>query len=107
MLTRNAIGVTLVTDEKPNDFRRCGMEKDLRVQIKALEASLPPLPPEQAELLKRASQELAASGIAERVLKAGDQAPDFTLPDAVGRPVNLNKALEKGPTVVTFYRGMW
>ena len=83
------------------------MEQDLRSQIKALEKSLPPLSPEQAELMKRASQELAASGITERVLKVGQQAPDFSLPNPVGSLVTLSAALKKGPVVLTFYRGIW
>jgi hypothetical protein len=83
------------------------MEADLRSQIRALEKSLPSLPAEQAELLERASRELADSGITERVLKTGAQAPDFTLPNAVGVPVNLQTFLNKGPVVVTFYRGIW
>jgi peroxiredoxin len=83
------------------------MEPDLRSQIQQLERSLPPLSPVNAELLERSSRELAVSGITERVLKVGEQAPDFTLPNAVGRPVSLGRALEKGPVVVTFYRGIW
>lgn len=83
------------------------MEKDLGSQIKELEQSLPPLAPEQIELLERASQEVTLSGITERVLKAGDQAPDFVLPNAVGVPMALGAALESGPVVVTFYRGIW
>jgi peroxiredoxin len=83
------------------------MEPDLRSQIKELEHSLPPVAPEQAELLERASRELAFSGITERVVKQGEQAPDFTLPNAVGIPVGLSAALQSGPVVVTFYRGIW
>jgi peroxiredoxin len=83
------------------------MEPELRTQIQELERSLPPLAPEQARLLEKAAQELALSGIAGQVLKAGDQAPDFTLPNAVGRPVTLDSALQQGPVVVTFYRGAW
>lgn len=83
------------------------MEPDLKSQMKALEASLPPISPEQSELLERASRELALSGVTERVLKAGDQAPDFTLPNAVGRPVTLSASMKQGPVVVTFYRGIW
>lgn len=83
------------------------MAQDLRSQIAELERSLPQLPPEQAELIERASRELSDQGIAERVLKAGAQAPDFTLPNAVGRPVALGAALARGAAVVTFYRGMW
>lgn len=79
----------------------------LRSQILMLEQSSPPLEPEKAELLQRAALELSLSGITERVLKTGDQAPDFTLPNPVGVPVTLSRALESGPAVVTFYRGMW
>jgi hypothetical protein len=35
--------------------------------------------------------ELAVSGITQRALKAGDRAPDFSLPDARGRYVRLNR----------------
>ncbi|GFO68045.1 alkyl hydroperoxide reductase [Geomonas limicola] len=83
------------------------MEPELRTQIEELERSLPPLPPEQSQQLEDAARELALSGIAERVLKAGVQAPDFTLPNAVGRPINLEQALRGGPVLVTFYRGIW
>jgi peroxiredoxin len=37
----------------------------------------------------------------------GAKAPDFTLPDAHGKPVTLAALLAKGPAVVTFYRGGW
>jgi len=83
------------------------MDQELRTQIEELERSLPPLPPDKAQLLEKAAQDLQRSGIADQVLKAGAQAPDFTLPNAVGKPVNLDKALSSGPVVVTFYRGIW
>jgi peroxiredoxin len=40
-------------------------------------------------------------------LQSGDVAPDFVLPDALGRPTGLGAALEMGPVVLTFYRGEW
>ncbi len=40
-------------------------------------------------------------------LAVGDRAPDFTLPDALGRPLSLADLLAEGPAVVTFYRGEW
>jgi peroxiredoxin len=40
-------------------------------------------------------------------LKAGDRAPDFTLPNGLGRPVSFSESLRQGPAVVTFYRGGW
>lgn len=40
-------------------------------------------------------------------LDLGLKAPNFTLPDSVGKSVSLDDLLEKGPVVVTFYRGNW
>ena len=40
-------------------------------------------------------------------LAVGDAAPDFTLPDAMGRETRLSDLLASGPVVLTFYRGSW
>ena len=56
--------------------------------------------------IKEDTSDLDASGVA-RGLAVGDAAPNFTLPDALGRPVTLSDLLEKGPVVLTFYRGEW
>ena len=41
-------------------------------------------------------------------LQTGDKMPMFLLEDAAGKaPHDLAKLLEKGPVVVTFYRGSW
>ena len=82
------------------------MEGDLRTQIREREKSLP-LSAQQADLLEKAYLEIGQSGIAARVPKAGEEAPDFTLPNAVARPISLSGALAAGPAVVTFYRGIW
>jgi len=37
------------------------------------------------------------------MLKAGDSAPDFTLPDQDGGPVHLAELLAKGPVLLYFY----
>jgi peroxiredoxin Q/BCP len=37
------------------------------------------------------------------VLKAGDKAPDFTLPDQDGRPTQLSALLTEGPVLLYFY----
>ncbi|MER3601988.1 MAG: peroxiredoxin [Nitrososphaerota archaeon] len=37
------------------------------------------------------------------MLRAGDTAPDFELPDQGGRPVRLSRLLQKGPVVLYFY----
>ncbi|MEM9016753.1 MAG: peroxiredoxin family protein, partial [Verrucomicrobiota bacterium] len=47
------------------------------------------------------------AGVVESARKAGDKAPDFTLPNAKGVEVSLATELEKGPVVLTWYRGGW
>ncbi len=60
-----------------------------------------------AAVMEKATEDLIRSGIVERARKRGDQAPDFTLPDATGELVRLTDLLARGPAVVTFYRGTW
>jgi peroxiredoxin len=64
-------------------------------------------PPEVVAVMRKATADLIASGQAERALKAGARAPEFALPDAHGRTVRSADLLQKGPLVVTFYRGVW
>jgi AhpC/TSA family len=65
------------------------------------------LPPEALPIMHRATEDLRHSGIIERVLKIGDRVPEFALPNAQGQIVSSAKLLEKGPLVVSFYRGVW
>src|SRR6266404_6026343 len=60
-------------------------------------------PPEIHPIMERATRELIASGLARRALKAGDKAPDFTLPDPNGRAVSSAAFLADGPLIVSFY----
>jgi len=72
-------------------------------------AGKPPFnaPPEIHPVMERATAELIASGQAGRAIKAGDHAPPFRLADQDGNEVSSSTLLEKGPLVVTFYRGVW
>jgi uncharacterized peroxidase-related enzyme len=73
------------------------------------EAGKPPykVPYTVIETMHRATAELRASGLAERALKVGDKAPDFTLTDQEGNSVSSAALLKHGPLVVSFYRGVW
>jgi hypothetical protein len=64
-------------------------------------------PPEALEVMHRATNDLRQSGILDRVLKEGALAPDFSLSDSQGRMVQAKELLEKGPIVLSFYRGAW
>lgn len=65
------------------------------------------VPKEVMTVIDSATEELVGSGIAERCLTKGDKAVDFTLPDSYGKDVSLTSILEKGPVVLSFYRGGW
>lgn len=41
------------------------------------------------------------------LVAVGQPVPDFTLPDAAGRPVTLSDYRGKKPVVLVFYRGYW
>jgi peroxiredoxin len=65
------------------------------------------VPAEVPATMARADAELAVQQVTRSALKAGDTAPDFTLPDAAGRPVSLYETLGRGPVILIFYRGGW
>lgn len=65
------------------------------------------VPAELLADLVRPVEQLIASGAAGQALQEGEQAPDFTLPDALGNAVTLSHLLKQGPVVISFYRGEW
>lgn len=74
---------------------------------KAREASNARIPEENRKVLQGAIKDLKNSGIVDLALRKGDPAPDIELPNAVGATVDVAAMLERGPVVVTFYRGGW
>ena len=64
-------------------------------------------PTDPKAIFKKATEDLARSGQAERAKHEGAKAPDFALPDSKGHTVRLSNLLAKGPVVLTFYRGGW
>jgi len=45
--------------------------------------------------------------VAPPAFRVGERPPDFTLPDASGRPVSLADYRGRKPVVLVFYRGYW
>jgi peroxiredoxin len=62
-----------------------------------------------ASLVERfGEQQARLAGMAfPNALTVGDRAPQFALPNASGRLVDLAELLAAGPVVLTFYRGAW
>jgi peroxiredoxin len=64
--------------------------------------------PERLAFSERATAELFATGIEDRLLPVGAHAPEFTLVDALtNKPVSSVVVLSLGPLVVKFFRGRW
>jgi peroxiredoxin len=65
------------------------------------------VPAERLATIERAAEELQASGLVARALKAGEKAPQFELPDGEGMVWRSQELLHHGPLVTVFYRGRW
>ncbi|MEQ8829875.1 MAG: peroxiredoxin-like family protein [Alphaproteobacteria bacterium] len=65
------------------------------------------LPPELYGPIEQGAGEISAMGIIDNALAEGEMAPDFDLPRYGGGIGSLSGYLEKGPVVLTFYRGIW
>jgi peroxiredoxin len=88
--------------------RNQGTDTTLQQQIETLNNQLAQqLPAEVLAELSKSITTLVQTGIAQQSVKVGERAPDFTLPDAFGKPVTLSELLKHGPVVLTFYRGDW
>jgi peroxiredoxin len=65
------------------------------------------VPAERQAIMARHIEQLRNGVIARTMLKVGDRAPTFALPNAKGGIVDVRTLLQKGSVIVTFYRGGW
>ena len=82
----------------------------LEKRLRALRESSAERIPEPAKaVMNRATEDLRASGILERIPRPGTEAPSFGLPasDAPDREITLSALTAEGPVVLTFFRGSW
>ena len=63
--------------------------------------------PERLAVGERAVEDLFATGIEDRILHVGAQAPEFILKDSNGKRVRSCDLLALGPLVIKFFRGRW
>src|SRR5439155_26122819 len=71
------------------------------------EASKTRIPPEARAVMQRSIDDLRASGIMNRVARVGQTPPDFTLPNAAGRPVPPKQQRPRAPPLRPFSCGRW
>ncbi len=71
---------------------------------RAFEASTPP---GIVAALEGSVAEQVQTGLVRQAVKAGERAPLFRLRSNTGDFVSLSEALDRGPVVVSFFRGGW
>src|SRR3954466_7020803 len=63
--------------------------------------------PERLQTNAQTISDLVASGLSASALREGDVVPDFALPDTHGHVLALKTLIDRGPVVISFYRGGW
>lgn len=65
------------------------------------------IPEEARRVMHDATEALESSGLAERAIGVGDEAPGFQLEDPSGTSHRLEDLRADRPVVLTFFRGHW
>jgi len=65
------------------------------------------VPADVQQVSRQTVEQLAASGMAGRILAVGAAAPSFQLPDQDGKVVSSQELLSRGRLVICFIRGRW
>jgi peroxiredoxin len=79
--------------------------RDILAQRKELIAKY--VPPETQAIHNRAMAELKERCLADNILRIGEKAAEFELPDHNGKIVSSANLLAKGRLVISFIRGRW
>jgi len=87
-MKKQAVTLQSVLDEKKADWAQKASDEIKRIYGEGIES-------------------VEHSGILTTAKQVGDQAPNFSLPNAKGETVQLSDYLAKGPVVLTWYRGGW
>lgn len=65
------------------------------------------LPQEILEAFGKSIEDLKAKKIEENSIQVGDQIPEFSLPNALGKIISSEEILKNGKLILAFYRGSW
>ena len=82
--------------------------KSLKQRLAALRENIEKsLDNDALAIMHRATADLVANGLEDRVLAVDESMPRFELPDQHGELHRSETFVEGGPLIVTFYRGIW
>lgn len=85
-----------------------GADSNLKAQLESRKAASGGKAPESVKKSYAAGiQAVVDSGVVQQARQLGDTAPDFSLTNASGKTITLSETLQKGPVVLTWYRGGW
>jgi len=80
----------------------------LKQKIEAYKEGFKKKAPQAAqEIMRRATNDLQNSPQMINTIKVGDMAPDFSLKNTANNDIVLSDLLDRGPVVLSFYRGRW
>lgn len=65
------------------------------------------IPKEILSVMDNATNKLISEGISKQAIQEGEAFPEFSLPNVKNKSVSLTTLTEKGPLVISFYRGGW
>ena len=65
------------------------------------------IPPDKLAVMLKATADLRASGILDKVIKVGSPLPPFTLTNMRGASVSSADLLKRGAVVLSVFRGHW
>ncbi|KAI3336917.1 AhpC-TSA-domain-containing protein [Xylariaceae sp. AK1471] len=76
-------------------------------QLEKVTAHLATLPESFRNKLGEGHAKFMSTWDPSKAIQAGDKIPEFRMTDATGKEVTSDSLLEKGPLLITFYRGEW
>jgi hypothetical protein len=71
------------------------------------EAASKRIPPDRRAIMHRATADLRASGILDRIAAVGQAMPAFAGAAHDGRTIRSDDLLSRGPIILSFFRGHW
>ncbi len=63
--------------------------------------------PDILKIMQHSRQQLLDSGLHRQALATGEKMPDFVLRDSAGNNFSSRAALDQGPLLISWYRGIW
>ncbi|MHC5064659.1 MAG: hypothetical protein ACYTG5_11880 [Planctomycetota bacterium] len=80
----------------------------LNEKLERIKASFAKQAPVEARaVMQRSTEDLRRAGILAAIPSVGTELAPFELTDTEGAKLSSAEVLAKGPTILTFYRGLW